>query len=761
MVKKIISVFGFLYVVISILNSQNSIKLQLVDSQTGEALIGAAVVNLQNKNVYLSDNYGQVIVPFTIPFDNLKLSISYIGYGDTLLWVTRTDSIIRVGLVSTPTEIESVVVQGYNKVPGHGRLQMSAAELKRIPVLFAERDVLKSIQTLPGVQQHREGTSNFSVRGGNFDQNLILLDGIPVYNINHLFGFVSVISTDAVNHASFYKGGIPARYGNRLSSVLDITLREGNKDHLTGSLGIGILSSKATIEGPLKNKKGSFIITARRSPYDLIIAPLTTITGNRIGYYFQDIIGKVNFSINNHNTIFLSTYLGSDKVYRAQFDLLKNDVYKDRTTWGNITTALRWTNQSIPDVLSNATVAYTRYRYVKDFRLFNGLILGEKTQYSGYTSSIQDFITRWNVIFPLASRHQVHTGIENTLHIINPGMNLFLTPDTSATIGRNYYHFESNVFIEDVFQYHLLTTTFGIRTTYYHIKGKDYFALEPRLMTDFKISEKTTLSVGYHKTHQYLHQYANSTIGLPTDIWVPVSANLPPSFCHQWSAGVKALVFRNITLSSEIFYKKMYNVTDYRDGVILNNIQTDWDNILSVGKGISYGTEWLIDYNTLRYAISIAYTYSRSYRRHADIKQNEWFPYTYDRPHNANINVQYHFSDSKHIGANWVYASGYLITVSEGNFYVGDTPYPDLSNRNNFRTPSYHHLDVAYTTSRQKKRGTSSWTFGVYNIYAHANPFGYIYRLKSLESDRPVKPELSFISIFTFMPFVSWEFKFK
>ena len=489
---------------------------------------------------------------------------------------------------------------------------------------------------------------------------------------------------------SFFKGGIPARYGNRLSSVLDISLREGNKDHLSGTIGVGILSAKLTLEGPLHNKKGSFLISARRTPYDLIVAPISTLFGNRIGYYYQDLVAKINFPLNNHNTLFLSSYYGADKVYRTEFTIQPQSMVKDRTAWGNITTALRWANNTLPNTLSNLTFAFTRYRYIKDTRAYDKLFLGKQTEYLGYTSNINDIIARWNVSYALSQAHQINTGIDNSLHIFNPGTNYARNQDTASSIGQHYFHNETNAFLEDGFQWKRFTATLGIRATYYQLKNKAYFATQPRILLNLKVSNNTTLSASYNRMYQFLHLYANSTIGLPTDLWVPVSHNLPPSSCNQYSAGVKTTL-KNLSISAELFFKDMQNVTDYRDGVILNNTQTNWDEVLSLGKGIAYGIEWLLDYHHTRFDVSLAYTFARSFRKHTDIKQGEWFPFTYDRPHNININLQWNINPNKHLSANWVYASGYMITVSEGNFYVGDTPYPDLSNRNNCRTPSDHH----------------------------------------------------------------------
>ncbi|MEJ5265050.1 MAG: TonB-dependent receptor plug domain-containing protein [Bacteroidales bacterium] len=758
--KKYLLIKALLISIFSPVTSQNNIKLHISDSHSGEALVGASIINLQNYNTYLTSNFGYVLVPYQTNTDTLQLLISYIGYADTVVNLNKTDSIVSIKLSIKPTEIEEVFVQGSYKNPTHGQIQLSARELQSIPILFAEHDVLKSIQTLPGIQQNREGTSNFSVRGGNFDQNLILLDGIPVYNINHLFGFVSVISTDAVNQATLYKGGIPARYGNRLSSVIDITLREGNKEHLTGSFGVGILSAKVTIEGPLKNRQGSFLINARRTPYDLIVAPLSTIWGNRLGYYYQDLVAKINFPLNSQNTVFLSAYYGADKVYRAEFAFDPQTMTKFRITWGNITTAIRWTNNSIPNTLSNVTVAYTRYRYLNDIRSYDQLLPSKPIEKMGYFSSISDIITRWNISYVLSPSHQINIGIDNSFHIFNTGTNYAENQDTSASFGDYYLHNETNTFIEDVFQWNRITSTLGIRATNYQLKNKSYFAIQPRFLLTLRISPKTTLSASYNRMFQFLHLYANSNIGMPTDLWIPVSKNIPPSSCDQYSAGFKTTL-RKITISNEIFFKDMKNVSDYRNDIILNNTQINWDNILSIGKGLTYGTEWFIDYHHSRFDVSLAYTFSRSFRKHHDIKQGSWFPYTYDRPHNINLISQWKISQNKQFNASWTYASGYMITVSEGNYYLGRKFYPDLSNRNNFRTPAVHHLDVTYSTSKEKKKGTQTWTFGIYNLYGRNNPFGYMYNITDLNNNSFENPKLQFVSLFTFVPFIAYEFKFK
>ncbi len=753
--KQNISIMLYLLLLINfyISDAQNSIKIKVYDKSSGEALVGATIINLSNNRFYQTNSYGYALIP-TIPSkDTFYYRIIYMGYTDTIINIRYTDSIQRIALTSAPTHIEAVEVKGYNKTPAHGKLQLSAIELKQVPIMFGEADVLKSIQIVPGIQQNREGTSGFSVRGGNFDQNLILLDGVPVYNINHLFGFVSVLSPEAVNHASFYKGGIPARYGNRLSSVLDITLREGNSDHLTGSLGLGILSLKGAIEGPLNNKKGSFIVSARRMPYDIVLKAIQYINGERRwGYFYQDVIAKINFPLNDNNKLFLSTYFGADKL---DFIVPDENSTKnvDRMSWGNITTVFRWSNTSVRDLLSNFTLAFTEYNYMKDNRVVTNGLLGKELYYYGYNSSIKDFIVRGHFTYSLNNKHQLQAGIENNYHIFNPGIIKYKDSNSSTKSGNLKYHNEWNIYLEDEFQLGSFSYTLGVRNTYYNVGKKYYVGIQPRLLLNYRLNQ-TAFSLGYNKMYQFLHLYSNSTIAFPTDMWIPVTANISPAYAHQYSAGIRTMK-KWFNVSGEIFFKDMKNVSDYRDGVIIDNNQTNWDEVLSLGRGISYGFETLIDYQKERYQVSLSYTYCRSLRRFSDIKSGQWFPYTYDRPHCIHINAQYKMSSNERVAFTWSYLSGYWTTISQGNYSVMGRIYPDLSNRNNYRTPPTHHLDVSYSNSSKTKWGVSTFTGGVYNIYARKNPFGYTYEINHED-----KPRLEFISLFTFVPFFAWEFRF-
>jgi hypothetical protein len=752
---------------------QTTLRGTVTDATNGEVLIGATLYEPSTGRGYTTNSYGHFAIPGIK--DSLTVVVSYMGYIAQTLCIIPTSAPITIQLAPGVSEIEEVVVRGTgSRINNHGHHTISSLDLRNTPVLMAEKDVLKTIQLLPGVQRNSEGTSNFSVRGGSHDQNLMLIDGIPVYNINHLWGFVSVFNTDAVNSVNFYKGGIPASYGGRLSSVVDVMLREGNLNHYTGSVSIGIISSKFTLEGPIQKERSSFLLAGRRTIYDLFVAPTAySLYGIMPGYYFQDYTLKLNHKLNANNTLYLSSYFGNDRVYLMQkyTDDESGSKYKSRYDlgWGNITTAFRWNNTSFPSLFSNLTLAYTHFNYVTSLKGTSTPADPDQSstvEYQGYYSGINDIIGRWHLAYYGIPNHQLSAGVDVTWHMFNPGITNHYYKvdgvkdnDYSLNKGRQSRGEELNAYLDNRFSYGRFSGGAGVRHTIFSVDHKVYHGFQPRASLELKLLEGTSVFAGYNRMFQYLHLVSNSNLGMPTDLWLPISKKIPPQQADQISAGLKQRLAKGMQVSVEVYTKQMKNITDYRDGVVLRNQSTDWASVIIVGEGNSRGVELMIEKNRGDLTGWVSYTLSKSERTFSQIRTGNPFPFQYDRRHVANVFVCYKVSANRMLSATWVASSGHWMTVNHDSYMVNGQEVYNLMDRNNYRLWPYHHLDISYTASKQKIKGTRNWVFGVYNVYANHNTFMIVRQNQSMNDDSPKK--LYSVALFPLIPFVAWEYQFK
>ncbi|MDX9846631.1 MAG: TonB-dependent receptor [Tenuifilaceae bacterium] len=768
------------YIILSILliysltcaGQMRTVSGKVTDAQSGEVLIGATLVHPLSGRGYTTNGYG--FFSIKLPADSLVVQVNHMGYQPLSVILKPTGTPVSINLTPIATYLDEVVVTSSTntRARSHGHFSISRMDLKNTPVLMAEKDVLKTIQLLPGVQQNSEGMSNFSVRGGNHDQNLMLIDGIPVYNINHLWGFVSVFNTEAVNNVNFFKGGIPASYGGRLSSVVDVMLREGNPDRYTGSVSVGLISSRFTVEGPIQKGKSSFLLAGRRTFYDLIVSPILYLAhGQMPGYYFQDYTLKLNHRVNQHNTIYLSSYMGNDKAYimsGGRMDDTTRMSEKVDLGWANITTAFRWNNTSIPNFFSNVTVAYTHFKYLTSQKSTykNTLTNYKEVDYLGYYSGINDLIAKWNMSYYGIKGLQINAGIDHSWHIFNPGITGTYYNSNKGDEGEynivkgSYIHGrELNGYIEAKFQVSRLSGNLGVRHSIFSVGDKNYHGLQPRGMLDLTLTEKVSVFAGYNRMFQHLHLVSNSNLGMPTDLWLPISEKIPPQQADQLSAGARVKLSRGMQVTLEAYTKHMQNLTEYRDGVVMRNQTTDWDRVLTLGEGNSKGLELMVEVNRGNLSGWITYSISKSSRVFREIRAGEPFPFQYDRRHSGNLFVSYKLSPTRSLSASWVASSGHWLTINHDNYTVNGQVVLNLSSRNNFQLPAYHHLDITYTSSKEKKRGTRSWVFGIYNVYARQNPFMVSRRSPQNGVFDPTK--IYTLSLFPFVPFVAWEYVFK
>lgn len=740
--------------------AQKNLSGMVIDSLSNEKLIGATIKNHDNGLQMMTNQFGYFSVP-SVNNAN-RLSIRYVGYRAKELVISNADSILIIKLSPVSKEIDEVTVVADRKTAG-GNQTLNQLDFKNTPVLFAEKDVLKTIQLLPGIQQNAEGTSNFSVRGGSHDQNLMLLDGIPVYNINHLFGFVSVFNTDAINQVKFYKGNIPARYGGRISSVTDIVMREGHKNKYTGSVSMGIISSKFVFEGPIQKEKSSFLISGRRSIYDLFYYAYSTLgSKEKNGYYLQDLTMKANYHLNKYNTLYLSAYTGNDKVYSANVFGRGDNKSRYQLGWGNITGALRWNNTSVDDLFSNITLAYTKYKYLvynEDKSINEG---NEQYEYEGYSSGINDWIVRWDLSYYRIKYNQLNFGAEYISHSFNPGM-MKLASNTKISVknaiisGELSRGAEGSIYLEDNIDFRRLKLNLGIRQSWFKTEGVLYSGFQPRVSATLDLGRDMSFTAGYDRIFQYLHLVSNTNIGMPTDLWLPISKDFGPQSSAQISLGMNVRFAKQYLFTVEFFGKNMKNLTDYRDGIVIRNERNEWEEILDKGIGKSKGIELMIQKDGRRLSGWLNYTLSKSERTFAEINRGITFPFMYDRRYVVNILANYKLSDTKNLSLSWVGSNGHWMNVQYDGYMVYDQVIKNFNSRNNYQVPPFHHLDLSYTTTKVKKNGKRSWIFGIYNLYSRTNLFS-IRQVYEVE-DR--NPRLIGVGLFPFIPFVSWEYNFN
>ncbi|HMX04458.1 MAG TPA: TonB-dependent receptor, partial [Chitinophagales bacterium] len=661
-----------------------------------------------------------------------------------------------------------------------GKVELNIEQIKTIPVLFGEVDILKTIQLLPGVGGAGEGNTGFYVRGGGPDQNLILLDEAVVYNTGHLFGFFSVFNSDAIKNVTLVKGGMPSQYGGRLSSVLDVQMKEGNNQYYQAEGGIGLIASRLTIQGPIVKDKSSFIVSGRRTYIDALITPFlngTDFEGN--GYYFYDLNTKVNYTFDDKNRIFASGYFGQDVFnYSAPDGSLNVSV-----PWGNATGTVRWNHLFNNKLFMNVSAIYNSFNFSvqSDFQDFNFNL------YSG----IQDWNGKVDFDYYPGSNHHIKFGANYVYHTFTPysAQGSFDDVDFSTDTLSNKYAHETGIFIQDEFDVtDRLKINIGLRGSYfaqvgpyndivydengatvidtiYYAPGEmiaHYSGLEPRFNMRFTIDPESSLKAGITYNNQYIHLVSSSTSTLPTDLWIPSSDIVKPQIGIQYALGY----FRNFKdnayeTSIEVYYKDLRNQIEFRDGYV-PELGLDIEDNFVFGVGRSYGAEIFLKKAKGKFNGWIGYTLSKTERKFEDLSTgSEWFPTKYDRVHDLEVVAVYNLSDRWDFSSTFVYATGQATTIVESFYVIGGQVQTDYGPRNGYRLPAYHRLDVSATLhSKPERKYESSWNFSIYNVYSRKNPY-FIYT--TYEGDFAygyLDVQAKQVSIFPIIPSVTWNFKF-
>lgn len=770
--------FAFLILLLaasgSFAQKQLVISGNIKDETTGEQLIGASVrIQELAHNGTSTNNYG--FYSIAAPQGDYTLLFSYIGYQTFSRKISLHKSQTLNISLSSKTSLQEVVISA-NKPnndqvtsPQMGLEKLNMAQINQVPVLLGEKDILKTITLLPGVKSAGEGNTGFYVRGGASDQNLILLDEATVYNASHLFGFFSTFNSDAIKDVSLYKGGMPAEYGGRLSSVLDVKMNEGNNQNFTVQGGLGLISSRLKIEGPLVKDKGSFMISARRTYVDVFLKASkdTTLKGSTL--YFYDLNAKANYHFNDKNAIYISGYFGKDVLG------LKNTF---GTNWGNATGTLRFNHLFTDRLFSNTSLVFSNYNFaIQSFSTTNSFKV---------TSQITDFNLKEDLQYSLSNKHTLRFGLNILHHTIFPGD---VTSSAASGINsksvENRYGFENAAYASDEWKASdKLTILYGLRLSGMFLQGpgtfktydaagntltsqtygsgnvvKSYFNLEPRFSASYLLNEETSLKASYNRNTQNIHLLSNSTSSSPTDLYVLSTVNIKPEIADQVSTGwFKNFKENQYEFSAEVYYKWLQNQIDYKNGAQLR-INQDVESQLVFGSGRAYGLELFLKKKYGRFNGWVGYTLSRTERQFDAINNGNYFPAKQDRTHDLSIVGIYNLNKRWTFSATFIYGTGNAITYPTGKYNINGLTTYSYSERNGYRLPPTNRLDIGATLEgKAHPKYNSSWTFGIYNVYGYDNPYIITFRDSKTV---PGTTEALQTSIFsTAIPSVTWNFKF-
>ncbi len=752
------------------------------DADTGESLIGATVIQLGTSSGTTANTHG--FYSLTLPRDSVTLLYSYVGYTHQLVkLLLRKDTTIQVRLTGS-TLLNEVVVQGAKADAIHEVTRMSTVsvpveQIKALPAFLGETDVLKVLQLMPGVQSGSEGSSGVYVRGGGPDQNLILLDGVPVYNASHLFGFFSVFNADALNHVELIKGGFPARYGGRLSSVIDINMKDGNMKEVKGEGSIGLIASKISVEGPIKEDKTSFLFSARRTYIDILARPLIRLAteGESAGYYFYDLNLKLNHIINDKNRLYLSTYTGDDKAYSRYESFYVDDNertdYKDEfgLRWGNIITAIRWNHVFSPKLFGNFTGTFSRYRFdifeeYDEVRTLPNQPAEKNYYHNRYVSGIRDWAGKADFDYLPSPNHYVRFGANAIQHRFSPGVYAYRSDvEADTTVGAAVTNAqEFAAYLEDDWKINsFIKLNAGVHASGFLVEDRWYQSLQPRLSTRILLSDDLSLKASYATMTQFIHLLTNAGLGLPTDLWVPSTNRVKPQQSWQVAAGAAKTYRGTYEISLEGYYKEMSNLIEYEDGASFVDLETDWQDKVAVGgHGESYGAELLLQKKTGNITGWVGYTLSWTNRQFETLNFGRCFPYKYDNRHDINVAITHNWNDRMDFSMAWIFTSGNAITLpianyrsaGEGRYYYSDDVL-HYDARNSYRMKNYHRLDLSFSWWKDKKWGQRKWTLGIYNAYSRLNPFFIDFGF-----DREGNKKFIQYSLFPIIPSFSYSFKF-
>jgi len=797
-----------------VLAQRYTISGYITDKANGETLISATVFDANSSKGSTTNNFGYYSL--TLPAGNVTLEYSYIGYRTLKQdFHLKGDTVLNIRL-DQDNMLEEVTVIGHRTETGVRGSQMSTVEvpveqIKNIPTLFGENDLIKALQLLPGVQSGTEGSAGLYVRGGGPDENLLLLDGVPLYNVNHMLGFFSVFNSDALKNVTLYKGSFPARFGGRLSSVVDVRMKDGDDKKIRGTASIGLISSKIQLEGPVVKEKTTFNVSLRRTYLDILAQPIIKLAQSNenggisnAGYYFYDINAKFTHKLSEKDKLYLSTYFGDDAIYMKAEDgnsYSGNFETKEHTKldwdWGNAIAALRWNRILNNKLFMNTTASFTRYRSALSSgyeSVSQDLSVPEQTRTSEesrltYHSGIRDWTLKTDFDFTPNVSHDIKFGGTYTYHTFTPDVTSLKVKDigqieqdldTVAGSPKVYAH-ETTAYMEDNISLgRILKVNLGVHFSSFHVQDNNYFSLQPRVGLRVLLNDNLSLKAGYASMSQYIHMLSNNTISMPTDLWVPATSKIKPMKSRQYTAGAFYSLKNVADFSVEGYYKTMDNLLEYKDGASFMGVSTNWEDKVSMGRGVAYGVEFLAQRSFGNTTGWVGYTWSKSDRifdRPGNIiNDGKRFPAKYDRRHDISVTATHRFSEKIDVSASWVFSTGNAATFALHEYtainspsYRNESYYPGtysyVETRNNFRYNNYHRLDLGVNFHKKTKRGNlRTWNISIYNVYSRLNPF-YVYvwdetTVNPATGERKTKNVLRQATLFPIIPSVSYTIKF-
>ena len=751
----------------------------ITDSKSSETLIGATVYDEKSKHGAITNVFG--FYSLTLPEGECALKFSYVGYSQQTFNLTlKNDTAINVKL-SEVAELEEVVVTAEKEDAGISSVKMGSLDvpvkvIEHTPSLLGETDVMRTIQLMPGVQQGMAGSSAVYVRGGGGDENLILLDGAPVYKVDHLFGFFSVFTPEAVKKVTFYKSSFPARYNGRVSSVIDVRTKDGDMQKFTKSISIGLLTSRFTLEGPIKKDKTSFSVSGRTTYLSLLTAPVFSvlkIDGEKtnLGYWFYDFNAKVNHKFSDKDRLYVSFYRGVDKFWvKDTYEYKDSDgSYKDKDKyflrWGNLISTARWNHVFSPKLFSNTTLSFNKYKMAVgdnyDYTKTSSYYGNESEVYeSEYNSSIMDLGLSDDFDFMANEKHTIKFGFNYINHDFDPETSHTKIKSKSSQNPENnqdtvirkpgakkIYANELSLYAEDDWKlFDCLHLNPGFAYTLFAVGKKSYSNFQPRFSLKYSPVKALAVKASYTRMSQCVHLLTSTPISMPTDLWVPITENIKPETAEQYSVGFYYTGLKMWELSLEGYYKKLNNVLEYKDGMSFMGFSSNWQDLVAMGRGTAKGIEFLARKTTGKATGWISYTLSkadRDFDADSQVNNGDPFPFTYDRRHNIGIVYNQKFNDRIDLDVTWTYYSGANSTVSVSKETVifpekrlgydwwdiehglipnNTTKTEYVTNRNNYRLPATHLMCIGVNFHKQKKRCERIFNLSVYNAYNSKNP---------------------------------------
>ncbi|MDD2529495.1 MAG: TonB-dependent receptor [Lentimicrobiaceae bacterium] len=758
------------------------------DSKSGERLLYAGIYEANTARGTSSNGYGFFSITTGLPQgEPVVLVITYVGYlSDTLLLTnlikdTLVNIRLKAGVELKPVEIISGNNAGRTSSPGMHRL--TAQVIKSLPALGGETDLIKVYQLTPGVQQGHEGTSGLHVRGGSPDQNLVMLDDVPLYNINHLGGFISAFNTDAIKSSTLIKGGFPSKYGGRLSSVLDVNMADGNLMKTGGNVSLGLVSARFTANGPIQKNKASYLISFRRFYFDLIARPLAKKVnpGSTIGYNFYDLNIKLNKILDTRNKIHLSFYTGDDKTL-AGFKEKKDDgtdYYLQTNRWGNVMSAIRWNHIFNSRVFSNTTLHFSRYRVNNELISESGSGDSRYSAQNSLLSAIGEYSLKSEIEFYSTQKTTLFAGVQLTSRYFKPNNYSYSASGSNSLFQPIHSHqLQMRAFEGIVYAGGRITLSsghnleFGSRINTFAVHNRFYIIPEPRIKASFNHSNRLTSFAAFDVMSQNMHITGNNSIGMPVNYLLPATGQLPPSVMKQLSAGSEFVSNHKVVYSTEVYYKYFSRLAMLKDGASLWEGRENWENLFAKnGTGRAFGAEFMAAKNHGNPTGWISYTLARSDRKFEEINQGKLFPDQFDIRHSINLALMVKIDENADFSCAWVFNSGYRLTLPVSKYYVpvtaGDYTHMNemyiYSERNAFKTKPYHRLDISFNFHKQKKRYLRTFTLGIINLYNQRNPNAYYFSTMDVfgpNNTRYARVVLMQRSFFPFMPNVGWSFRF-